>query len=368
VQRREASALRIAALLATAGILWVGHPVGIGVLLGTLTAFTLLPLYLRLTKHLRRPGFAALICVGLTTLVSATAAAGLSYRLIGRSIYLVRSLLVLLEPGGAVRRFFEQVNARWPYLPVHPETIAKRVGAAASEISMRLASTASVVAGATMSVLLGLLFLLLTCFYVLQNWSALTAQAELLLPLKPSDTRALFDELRRVGRSVLLGTVLTSIAQGLLAGLGYYITQVPEAGFFAVLTAIASLVPGVGTLLVWVPAGIYLLASGHVALGIVELAYGAAVVVGFCDYILRPKLVGRDGELPALLTMVALFGGLEAFGLIGVILGPVIMSLSVAVLRIYQREATVRRAQELRLALPLSSPIGDSRLCPGPSP
>ena len=160
-------------------------------------------------------------------------------------------------------------------------------------------------------------------------------------------TRALFDEFRRVGRTVLLGTVLTGLAQGLLATIGYFITRVPEAPLLGALTTVASLLPGVGTLLVWVPAGIYLLLSGHVGLGIAELVYGAAVVVGVSDYIIRPRLVGGHGEAPALLTFVALFGGLEVFGLIGLILGPVITSLAVALLRIYEKEATIRRAGEV---------------------
>ena len=168
-----------------------------------------------------------------------------------------------------------------------------------------------------------------------------------MLPLRPRDTRALFDEFRRVGRTVLLGTVMTGLAQGLLSTIGYWITRVPDAPFFGALTTVASLLPGVGTLLVWVPVGLYLILTGHVGLGIAELTYGAAVVVGLSDYIIRPRLVGSHSEAPALLTFVALFGGLEVFGLIGLILGPVIMSLAVALLRIYEREATIRRTAEV---------------------
>jgi len=87
-----------------------------------------------------------------------------------------------------------------------------------------------------------------------------------------------------------------------------------------------------------VPAGVFLLGTGHLVGGVLELIYSGAIVVGFSDYILRPRLVGGQSEMPALLTFVSLFGGVEVFGLIGLILGPLLMSIAVALLRIYAQE------------------------------
>jgi predicted PurR-regulated permease PerM len=331
--------LQVTALLATVVIVWLAQPVGIGVLLGTLTAFTLFPLYAKLSARWRRPALASLVCVGATTVGGIGVLAGLGYLLIGHGIGLMRTAGTLLQPGSPARHLLEHLNARLPRLGVRPDFIAQRLGEAATAISIRLAAIAQAVASTTMSGLLALFFLVITCDYLLQNWNSLARRAELMLPLKPRDTRSLFEEFRRTGRTILLGTVLTGVAQGILAGLGYLVTRVPEPAFFAVLTALASLVPIVGTPLVWVPLSIYLLLNGHVVLGIIGLLYGSAVVVGFCDYILRPRLIGRSDEVPTLLTLIALFGGIEAFGLIGLILGPVVMSLALAILRIYERES-----------------------------
>lgn len=347
----EGRALRTCALFAAGLILWITHPVGVGVLLGTLTAFTMLPLYVRLRSRWQRPALAALFCVLLTTLGAGTAFAGFMFLLIGRGVVLIGKLVVILQPGGSLRVFFESQNALLPRLGVHPGTIAERVGGAAAEVSSRLTSLAPAVAGTMGSGVMQIFFLIVTMFFVLLHWSSLIQRAAIMLPLEPRDTRALFEEFRRVGRSVLLGAVLTGMAQGVLAGIGFYLTHVPEAAFFGALTAIASLMPGAGTLLVWVPAGIYLLVTGHGGRGLVELLYGAFVVVGFSDYVLRPRLVGGDGNVPALLTFIALFGALEVFGLIGLVLGPVLMTLALAVLRIYEREATLRRESEVAAAL-----------------
>ena len=87
----------------------------------------------------------------------------------------------------------------------------------------------------------------------------------------------------------------------------------------------------------------YLFATGHVARAVVELAWGGLVVVRFSDYVIRPRLVG-DEAMPAALTFIALFGGLEVMGLPGLVVGPVVMGLAVAVLRLYAHEARSRRA------------------------
>jgi predicted PurR-regulated permease PerM len=99
----------------------------------------------------------------------------------------------------------------------------------------------------------------------------------------------------------------------------------------------------VGTLLVWIPLGVYRIATGHVAAGLISLTYSALVVGVLTDYFLRPKLLGGDKNVPLLLTFVSLFGGVEVFGLVGLVLGPVIVTLSLAVLKTYQGEVAATR-------------------------
>jgi predicted PurR-regulated permease PerM len=122
------------------------------------------------------------------------------------------------------------------------------------------------------------------------------------------------------------------------ATIGYVLAGAPEPVFLGISTALASLIPAVGTLLVWVPVGIFMIVAGHPARGVIELVWCAATVVGVSDYILRPRLVGDEG-VPTLVTFVALFGGVEVFGLKGLVVGPVVMSLALATLRMYAREA-----------------------------
>jgi predicted PurR-regulated permease PerM len=159
-----------------------------------------------------------------------------------------------------------------------------------------------------------------------------------MLPLHPMHTRVVLAEFQKVGKEVFIGTMLTALVQGFLGGVGYAIGGVPEAPLLAALTAMCSLVPAIGTLLVWVPVGIGLIATGHVAVGIFEFVWGALVVGVVSDYVIRPRLVGSGGHVPTLLTFISLFGGVRVFGLLGLIVGPVIAAVALALLRTYNRE------------------------------
>jgi len=343
---RERRALAALAIVAVAAIVWIIHPVGIGILLGTLNAFTVQPLYEWMRARGRRPAVAAAIAVGLSSIVIVAVLAGISSLLVGRGVVLAESLIAALSPGAPARGLVVEWTRRLEPLGLRADDLPARLGDAAAEIAASAAGIAAFVASASFSALLGFLFVSMTTYFVLRHWTALARRAEDMLPLHPRHTRALLDEFRVVGRTTLLGTVLTGIAQGFLASIGYLITGVPEAAFFGAATAVASLIPAVGTLLVWVPAGVYLILTDHVGMGLLELAWGALVVVGVCDYVIRPQLVGRGGSMPALFTFAALFGGVEAFGLVGLLIGPVVMALAISTLRTYALETKGRHTED----------------------
>jgi predicted PurR-regulated permease PerM len=185
----------------------------------------------------------------------------------------------------------------------------------------------------------------MTSFFVLRHWTSNLALAERILPLHPAHTRVVLAEFQKVGGEVFIGTLLTGIAQGVLAGIGYAIVGVPEAALLGAVTAICSLVPAIGTMLVWVPVGVVLLILGQLGAGIFVLVWGVLVVGVLCDYVIRPKLVGGKGHVPTLLTFISLFGGIEVFGLMGLIVGPVIASVALALLRTYDQALRARASR-----------------------
>jgi predicted PurR-regulated permease PerM len=332
-------ALSVLGLVGLLLFLWLTLPVALGLLIGMLIAFTVDAPYRRLAAHWGRPALAAAACTVGTALLFFVTMACLGYLLVSRGVVMAGAAQVAFAPGGGGWEFVQGVAHRVGIEEISPEDITGRIVAAAGEIAASVADIGARIAKASFRILLGGIFAVMATHFVLLHWDATTARIEALLPLETRHTRALLEEFQRAGRSVLLGTIFTGLAQGLLAGVGYWLTGVPQAAFFGALTAVASLVPAVGTALVWVPAGLYLILTGHPTAGVAELIYGALVVVFVSDYVIRPNLVRDAHGTPALLTFVALFGGLEVMGLAGLIVGPVVMSVALAMLRIYEAEA-----------------------------
>jgi len=339
---RQRRALEWFALAAVAAIVWLTLPVASGILLGALMAFTLQPFYEALEARTGRPTLASLLTVIGSALAIVGAVAGFGTLFVARGVALTRSLLDALGPHGALSDRVRSLQSLLPRFGITLEYLTQKLRDAVSEIASVSAVVAEATAAATASGVLGLFFALLTMHLILRNWSHMASQLELVSPLRPQYTRALLEEFQRVGRSTLLGTVVTGIAQGVFATIGFWMCGAPEPVFFGIATAVASLIPGVGTMLVWVPVGIFLVLTGHVAGGITEIVWGAATIVGISDYVIRPRLVG-DEMIPTLITFIALFGGVEVLGLKGLVTGPVVMSVAVAILRIYVREARAAR-------------------------
>lgn len=323
-------------------IAWLAHTFATGLLLGALMGFTLQPAHDRLARWSHRPTLSSVAIVLAAGLAIVGSVVGFVSVFVTQAVTFATAVREELKPGGALAVWVSTVTGWLARVGISPEAVVDRLRAAAGDIASGSAAVAGTVASVTLGSLLGLFFALLTMHVILRHWAQMITILAEVSPLRREDTRALLEEFRTVGRTTLSGTVLTGLVQGSFAGLGFWMTGVPRPLFLGIAAALASLVPAVGTLLVWVPAGLYLLATGSPGAAIVELAWGALVVVGFSDYVIRPRLVGDEG-MPAILTFLALFGGLEVLGLPGLIAGPVIMALAVAVLRLYARE--VRRGK-----------------------
>jgi predicted PurR-regulated permease PerM len=338
----EPRALGALAILATVALVAVLLPVGLGVLLGALLAFTAQGAYTKLVRRTHKPGLVALALTLVTTIVVTGTFALLAYLLVLQGVQVVAALPQSFAPGGTAAALIERITAPFAHFGLRPSDIATKLGGASGAIASSLAGWAARIVGTVLDSALAVLFMAITMYFVLRHWHELAKRAEFLLPVNPGHTRRLMRELRRQGRQVVVGNFGTAVIQGTVAGIGFAVARVPQAMFLGALTAVVSLLPAVGTLIVWVPAGLILLAGGHTAAGIFDLAWGTIVVVGVCDYVVRPRLVGHGETTSTWLTFVALFGGLKVFGIAGFLLGPLVVSFSVAVLKLYARTRRFR--------------------------
>lgn len=191
-------------------------------------------------------------------------------------------------------------------------------------------------AGRTLSIgsdvlgfVLALMITLYLSYVLLRNGHTLIDRMSAVVPLEPRRQRVLAGNFVSVVRATVKGSIVVALAQGAAGGVAMWLLGVPEALLWAVVMAFGALLPAVGTGLVWVPVSIYLLATGHVWQGIV-MALAGAFIIGSIDNVLRPILVGRETQMPDALVFVTTLGGLSAFGVNGLIIGPVVASLFLA--------------------------------------
>ena len=136
--------------------------------------------------------------------------------------------------------------------------------------------------------------------------------------------------------AVVQSTVLIAVIQGIVAGLGYFlIGRLAMSVLLGFLTAVASLIPVVGGALIWLPTALYVLVTGEIWRGVALLLWGA-IAVGSVDNFVRLMVIGGRVEMPTLLLLFALLGGLQVYGFLGIFVAPVLVAVLLAFVEIYR--------------------------------
>lgn len=154
------------------------------------------------------------------------------------------------------------------------------------------------------------------------------------LPLTAEDEQRMVDRFVSVARATIKGTVVIGLIQGVLGGLGLWVAGIGGVALWGTVMAVLSIIPGVGSALVWIPAVVTLGVQGEWA-ACLGLLIWCVAVVSSVDNVLRPWLVGKDTELPDLVILLSTLGGLTLFGAIGIVLGPIVAALLITVWDMY---------------------------------
>jgi len=185
--------------------------------------------------------------------------------------------------------------------------------------------------------LISLFILLFSLYYLFKDGQLILQKIMSISPLPKRHEDELFKKFREISHAALYGIFLTAVAQGFIGGVGFAIVGIPSSLFWGTAIALFSLVPIIGTATVWLPASIILVLTGNIWGGVVAFFYGLLIVITAGKY-LRAYFIGEKAKMNQLLTFLAVFGGIWAFGLVGVIFGPLILTLFFAFLHIYEKE------------------------------
>jgi predicted PurR-regulated permease PerM len=212
--------------------------------------------------------------------------------------------------------------------------VQKRLSAGLMKGSQFLAGQAIALGQNTFNFIVSLFVMLYLLFFLLRDGDELSRRIKDALPLRAEQQHKLFEKFIVVIRATVKGSIVVAIVQGGLGGLIFWFLGVNAPLLWAVLMAVLSLLPAVGTAMVWLPVAIYFLATGSIWQGVVLIAYGV-LVIGLVDNVLRPFLVGKDTKMPDYMVLISTLGGLAIFGINGFVVGPIIAAMFMAVWAIF---------------------------------
>ena len=323
-------------LLVSVAFAWILWPLYGAILWGTILAVVFAPLNRRLTARFRGRRTAAalvtLVLVLVIVILPLTVVAALLVDQAADVYARVKSgelnvgqhfqRIVQTLPGWAVR-----ILERFGLTEL--TAVQQRISDGLLRGSQFFAAQALTVGQRTFDVVVGFFVMLYLLFFFLRDGDALVRRIRAAVPLNPEHQRALSENFTLVIRATVKGTVVVAIVQGGLGGLMFWLLGIRGALLWGVIMAVFSLIPAVGTAIVWLPVAVYFLVTGAVGSGLILTGYGV-LVIGLVDNVLRPVLVGKDSRMPDYVVLVATLGGLAVFGANGIVVGPIIAALFLA--------------------------------------
>jgi predicted PurR-regulated permease PerM len=207
----------------------------------------------------------------------------------------------------------------------------------------RLKNISSSVAGRTLGFVGGLLgfvvdiaFTVFTMYYLFRDGDRILAVLKDALPLQATQSEEIFRRTQDVIGASVYGSLVIAVIQGALGGIAFWVLGIRSAVVWGVAMMLLSLIPMAGAFLVWVPAAIFLAVSGHWVKAVLLVTWGT-LVIGTIDNFLRPKLVGGRTKLHELFIFFSVIGGLQVFGVLGIVLGPVVLAITIALFDIIRQ-------------------------------
>ncbi len=336
--KRQAAVVCLLALAATALYLCylIAKPFLTPLIIAVMIAIVFHPLHLKVQTLVRKSNGAAALSTTLVLLVVAIPLVllGISVsRELGDAIQMLREQRgsqVSLSPylGHLLEKLSAWLQNYVNLSQLDPQAALLR---GVEQLSRSLLAAGAAVLSNMASFSLGLVVIFFSLFFFFRDGEVILRGFAAIFPLNPDQSRKLFVGIGETMTANLYGGLAVAVAQGTLTGLAFAVLGLSAPILWALFTALASLIPVVGSALVWGPAAILLFLTGHWIKATILLAWGAGIV-GQIDAVVRPYVIGTHVKVHTLLVFFSLLGGVEAFGVAGIFIGPIVLSFTMAIL------------------------------------
>lgn len=326
----------------SAAFIWLIHGFVQPIFWAVALCIVFLPLNQRLTVLLKgRSSLAAALSVitallvvvlPLGALVTAVAqeAAGLYERILSNEINVSGVIDWVEQRLPSVIQTAESVG-------IDIQRLQSQLSTSAVDASGFIATRAIGIGQDTIRVAIYFFLMLYLLFFFLRDGNTILEGLVRALPFGDERERHLLERFAEVSRATIKGTLVVGIVQGLIGGIMFSFFGIGAPVLWGVVMALMSIIPAVGPAIIWAPAAIILIANGRIGAGLAMIAIGA-LIIGLADNLLRPILVGRDTRMPDYLILLSTLGGLTAFGISGVVIGPIIAAFFLSVWEMAREE------------------------------
>jgi len=307
------------------------RPLLLAIITGLILAFIFSPIYDWFHKHTKSKNFSALLICLLLLVLIILPLWFLTPIVIDQSIkiYSAAQQIDFITP---LKNFFPDFFASEQFSSEVGSTIYSFV----NKITSSLLDSFSQLILNFPKLLLQLLIVFFVLFFVLRDKENLVKYIQSLLPFSKEIEKKLFKSSRDMTISVLYGQVVIGIIQGIIAGIGFFIFKVPNALLLTLFAAIAGIFPIVGTALVWVPVVIYLVIAGNSLPALGVMIFG--IISSLMENLIKPAFVSKRTNINTSLILIGMIGGLLLFGLLGIVLGPLILAYLLIILELYRKK------------------------------
>jgi predicted PurR-regulated permease PerM len=306
-------------------------------------AIVFFPVHARVQTVIRSPSMSALLSTTLITLIIIVPA----IMILAAVAKEVTGLIALIdqkstESGGLspyINHLLERpVNWLGQYIDLSEVNLLEALRSRLEGLSrFLLAQLANIVGGVT-SFAVDAVITIFTLFFLFREGKSMRRRVAAIVPLSSAQVEKLFDGINNTIIGTVYGGLVVAAVQGALIGLALWIFGIHSPVLWGVVAAFFALLPVVGAAAVWVPAAIYLLASGHWVQAVILAGWGAGIV-GSIDNVLRPYLISGRVQMHTLLIFFAVFGGVNVFGFLGLFIGPVILAITTTLLSMLRDES-----------------------------
>ncbi|HEX8559959.1 MAG TPA: AI-2E family transporter [Pyrinomonadaceae bacterium] len=342
----------IGLLVATIVLLWLCWlmllPFIEVVLWAVVLVIVFFPIHRRILRRVGSPGWSAVLSCLLVIVVILVPLTLLTLAVVNE----LANFAQMLQPkeggaGGAAGAAAGLLDPNHPYLGPLVRWLGQYVNleqlGSQQFIAERLKGVSGAIASRTLGFVGGavgfiveVFFVIFTMYYLFRDGERLREAAYGMVPLSDEKAGEIFYRTGEVISASVYGVLVIAVIQGVLGGLAFWALGLPSALLWGVVMIFLSMIPMAGAFIVWVPAALYLLLTGDWGKAIILTVWGA-LVIGSVDNFLRPKLVGERTRLHELLVFFSVLGGLQVFGVIGLVLGPVIVAITIALLDVLRQ-------------------------------